>query len=173
MLYSKESIYELENLQKWNEVKSSLKQLWTTQKGDIEIATHLGSICWYMLVFWERIDNSALDENELMKILIEVTEFGWINFYDEPEFLWKFGYMIKLFPYYFGDYEKWKNMGFQLIEKAHKLKPDDPVITMIYLNDDSLVEYKEACIKVNEQLLSRFNGIGVMDKYFRKVFQRS
>lgn len=59
-----------------------------------------------------------------------------------------------------------------MIEKAHKLKPEDPVIIMIYLNDDSLVEYKEACIKVSQQLSSRFNGIGVMDKYFRKVLQR-
>lgn len=169
MKYSKSYINELENYQKWNEVKCSLEHLWLTHKDNIEIASHLGCICWYVLVFWERIDNSTLDERDFIKTLTEVTEYGLISFTDKPEFLWKFGYMIKLFPYYFGDYEKWEKIGQQLIEKAHELKPEDPVITMIYLNDDSLSEYKEACVKVSEQLPSRFSGTGVIDKYFRSV----
>jgi len=52
-----------------------------------------------------------VDFDELETILRQVTDFGLDNFMTNEDFLWCFGYMISLFPYYFGNYEYWEEKG--------------------------------------------------------------
>lgn len=66
-------------------------------------------------------------------------------FKKDVDFLWMFGYMISLFPYFFGEYEEWEQRGKKMIEEAMTLKPNDPIIEMLYLSSIPSSKYKDSC----------------------------
>lgn len=164
-------VTDLENKQQWQAAKEILFEQWEKNKDDLGILVRLGTLCWYILVFWERIENVGLDNKSFNDTLEIVTSYGIDKFNDNVEFLWIFGYMISIFPYYFGDYFEYENIGKKMIEKAYNLAPNDPLIKMLFLNDDS-EEYKVACRKVSSSLNKRFNEDNPINRYFKNVFER-
>ena len=171
-MFKFEDIYELENIQQWEEAKNILVTKWLENKSDLKILINLGTLCWYILVFWERIENKGLKKDTFQIILEDVTNYSMDNFYDNFEFLWVFGYMITLFPYYFGDYEEYEQKGKEMLSKAHRLNPTDSLITMLFLNDQNNDEYKTACIYVKTILDERFKENTPLNRYFKNVFNR-
>lgn len=147
-----DEVETLENKQEWQTAKDTLFKQWNNNKDNLSVLIRIGTLCWYVLVFWERIRTNDVDKIDFNNTLDIVTNYGIDKFNDNTEFLWIFGYMILLFPYYFGDYCEYEYKGKKMIEKAHNLNPNDPLITMLFLNDDSH-EYKVVCREVANTLM--------------------
>lgn len=161
----------LESQGKWNEAKELLTKQWSLNP-DVKATIHLVFFCWYLLVEDGPLGLDAdIDFNGLESLLHQVTAVGLANFMDKEDFLWNFGYIITLFPYYFGEYELWEEKGEELLKKAHMRNPDEPVYKYSYLwslpisrdkNDD---EFEELRAVLEEQ----FQGEGVLSRYFKSV----
>jgi hypothetical protein len=124
-----------------------------------------------VVVEWACIDTTDLNHDEYENMLKELTNFGLNNFDGDADFLWTFGYMISLFPFYFGEYEEWESKGHEMLEEAHNLRPNDLIIKWVYLggkNDEQYKkEYQETCHIVASILKSRFRGDGELQQYFK------
>lgn len=168
-------IDKLEESQKWCDAKYATLKRWYEDIMNSYSLIRLGFLCWYIIVEWGCIDTTGMSEEDFSNceaVLKEVTEFGINNFADDPEFLWIFGYMITLFPWYFGDHLEWEKKGTDMLAFAHHLKPEDPVITMVCLNGQPERQYQDACQNSKALLTTRFQGVGVMSTYFRQVLNR-
>ncbi|MGE7118883.1 hypothetical protein ACQKIC_01525 [Peribacillus sp. NPDC046944] len=167
----------LERQEKWNEAKSLLIKSWRQNPQDLKVAIRLGFFCWYVLVQEGPLGIKDVDFNELEAVLKEVTHCGMANFITNEDFLWCFGYMISLFPYYFGDYEYWEEKGISMNKSAYERCPDDPIYTYSYLasfpNTDQKLKGKFHQVKdqVKAVLEDRFQGEGVLSEYFRDVWR--
>lgn len=163
----------LESQEKWNEAKSLLIKSWRQNPQDLKVAIRLGFFCWYVLVEEGPLGIKGVDFDELETVLKEVTHFGLANFITNEDFLWCFGYMISLFPYYFGDYEYWKEKGISMIKSAYKLCPDEPVYKYSYLASFSNTDekLKDEFHQVQVVLEDRFQGEGVLSVYFKDVWR--
>ncbi|KUP24602.1 hypothetical protein [Paenibacillus sp. DMB5] len=162
----------LESQGKWNEAKELLINHWSLNP-DVKATIRLGFFCWYLLVEDGPLELGIdIDFNGLESFLHQVTAFGLANFMDKEDFLWCFGYIITLFPYFFGEYELWEEKGKELLKEAHKLDPDEPVYKYSYLwslpisRDKNDGEFEE----VRAVLEERFQGEGVLSRYFKSVW---
>jgi hypothetical protein len=166
----------LEAKRKWKEAKDYMLSEWKRDSQNLKKFIRLGFLCWYVVVEWACIDKTNLKHDEYEHMLKELTNFGLNNFESDADFLWTFGYMISLFPFYFGDYEEWEVKGYKMLEKAYKLRPNDPVIKLIYfgskLDAKHKKEYQDTCHIVTPILKSRFRGDGGLQQYFKQVLNR-
>jgi hypothetical protein len=106
---------------------------WKKDSQDLKKFIRLGILYWYMVIEWDCIDTTYLDYDKYESMLKKLTNIV-LNNLDDDAFLWTFGYMISLFPFYFGEYEEWESKGDEMLEKAHNLRPNDPVIKLVYLS---------------------------------------
>lgn len=162
----------LESQERWNEAKSLLIKHWRQNPNDLKVIIRLGFFCWYVLVEEGPLGIKDVDFDELETVLNEVTHFGLANFMTNEDFLWCFGYMISLFPYYFGDYDYWEEKGILMLKRAYELCPDEPVYRYSYFsslpnNDGKL---KDEFYQVQAVLEDRFQGEGVLSEYFKSVW---
>lgn len=162
----------LENKERWNEAKSLLIKNWRQNPNDLKGMIRLGFFCWYVLVEEVPLGIKEVDLDELEGVLNEVTHYGLAHFMTNEDFLWCFGYMISLFPYYFGDYEYWEEKGISMLKHAYELCPDEPVYTYSYLGSIHNTDEKRkvACDQVQAVLKDRFHGEGLLSEYFKSVW---
>ncbi|EST10253.1 hypothetical protein [Sporolactobacillus laevolacticus] len=162
----------LESKERWNEAKSLLIKNWQQNPNDLKVIIRLGFFCWYVLVERGPLGIKNVDLDELENVLNEVTHFGLANFMTNEDFLWCFGYMISLFPYYFGDYEHWEQKGISMLKRAYELCPDEPVYRYSYLASFTYTEgkLKDEFYQVQSVLEDRFKGEGVLSDYFKDVW---
>lgn len=162
----------LESEGKWNEAKSLLIKNWNQNPSDLKTVTRLGFFCWYVLTEEGPLDIKDVDLDELETVLRQITDFGLANFMTNKDFLWCFGYIISLSPYYFGDYEYWEEKGISMLKRAYELCPDEPVYKYSYLgsfpNPDG--NLKDEFQQVHAVLEDRFQGEGVLSEYFKSVW---
>ena len=170
---------ELEKQEKWNEAKTFMHLEWKRDQKDLKKFIRLSFLCWYVVVDWGCIDTTDLQHEEYENLLKELTNHGLANNSEHPEFLWTFGYMISMFPYYFGEHEEWENIGREMLSKAYHLRPSDPIIKLVYLgsHDSSKLDngamYKTACLEVAPILSLTFKGDGAFQRYFKEVLYRT
>ena len=162
----------LESEGKWNESKSLLIKNWNQNPSDLKTVIRLGFFCWYILAEEGPLGIQDVDFDELETVLRQVTDFGLANFMTNEDFLWCFGYMISLFPYYFGDYEYWEEKGIPMMKRAYELCPDEPVYKYSYLGS---IPYpkgkrKDEFQQVHAVLEDRFQGEGILSEYFKSVW---
>jgi hypothetical protein len=163
----------LESKRKWQEAKNFMYGEWKKDPYNVTKIVRLGFLCWILTV--EPI-SEEINHDEYASLFSELVDFGLEHLDHDADFLWTFGYMISLFPEFFWaveEYETWENKGRDLIQRAHRSRPDDPIIKLIYLGskdhehrDD---EYHQAYYAVLSLLPERFRGNGVMQDYFRDV----
>lgn len=164
---------KLEKQEKWNEAKAYLLKAWQQNPTDLKTTVRLGFFCWYVVVEQGPlgITDADIDTGELESILTEVTHFGLAHFMEEEDFLWCFGYMISMFPEYFGDYERWEEKGDFMLKRAYELYPEEPVYKYSYLgsflNTDGTL--KNELKQVQPVLKDRFKGEGLLSEYFKEV----
>ncbi len=165
----------LENKDEWNEAKSLLINNWNQNPDDLKTVIRLGFLCWYVLVEEGplNIQEEDVDFDELETILRQVTDFGLANFGTNEDFLWCFGYMISLFPYYFGEFNYWEEKGIFMLKRAYDICPDEPVYKYSYLgsftNSDEK-QLKDEFQKVQVVLKNKFQGNGALSEYFKSVW---
>jgi hypothetical protein len=169
---------ELEKQEKWNEAKNFMFLQWKKDPQDHKKFIRLGFLCWYVVVEWGCIDTTDLKHEEYENMLKELTKIGFEKFSNNPDFLWTFGYMISLFPYYFGEYEEWEDKGKQMLKSSYCFRPNDLIIKLVFLGSldikskEENKEYEETCRKVFPILSSTFRGDGELQRYFREVLNR-
>ncbi len=163
----------LEGQQRWNEAKSLLIENWRKNPNNLKASIRLGFFCWYILVEEGPLEIKDVDFDEVQTVLNEVTHFGLANFMENEDFLWCFGYMISLFPYYFGDDEFWEEKGIAMLKHAYERFPDEPVYRYSYLGSFSKPDEKleEVFYQVQAVLEGRFQGEGVLAGYFKSVWE--
>ncbi|MGM0919948.1 MAG: hypothetical protein ACQEWW_01790 [Bacillota bacterium] len=158
---------ELESQCRWNEAKSLLIENWTQNPKDLKSLIRLGFFCWYILVESGPLNINDVDFDDLETTLHKVSQFGMEHFIENEDFLWAFGYMIALFPEYFGeieDYEQWERKGKSMLKRAYDLSSDDPVYKYSYLGSKAGFQQVQAVLK------DRFQGEGLLAGYFRSVW---
>jgi len=162
----------LESQGEWNEARSLLINNWNQNPSDLKTVIRLGFFCWYVLTEEGPLEIQDVDFDELETLLRQVTDFGLAKFVGNADFLWCFGYMISLFPYYFGDYEDWEEKGICMLRRAHELFPNEPVYKYSYLGSfpTSDEKLKDEFKKVQFVLKARFQGNGVLSEYFKSVW---
>lgn len=162
----------LEEQQRWNEAKALLIKNWRKNPNDLKASIRLGFLCWYMLVEEGPLAIKDVDFDKVQTVLNEVTHFGLAHFMTNEDFLWCFGYMISLFPHYFGDDEYWEEKGIAMLKRAYERCPDEPVYRYSYLGSFSKPDEKleEEFYQVQAVLEERFQGEGVLSGYFKSVW---
>lgn len=162
----------LEKQERWTEAKSFLIKSWRENPQELKGTIRLGFFCWYVLVEGECLGIKDVDFVELETVLKEVTHFGLAHFMTNEDFLWCFGYMISLFPYYFGDYENWEKKGISMLKSAYRLCPNEPVYRYSYFSSFSNTDtkLKDEFHQVQVVLEDRFQGEGLLSQYFRDVW---
>ncbi|MEO9952986.1 hypothetical protein [Nonlabens sp.] len=119
--------------------------------------------------FKKDIDLRTELESELKNGLNKYLELAEFNFIA--------GYTISIFPYEFGDYEELEIKGKELLKKAFELDQSNPIYKMVYLGSKSLNEkeqslYKQVCADSKLILKTKYNGKGLLNKYYNQVFNR-
>ena len=163
----------LEKQERWNEAILLLENSWRQNPNDLKTTIRLGFICWYILVEEGPLEIKNIDLEKLETLLNEVTQFGLTNFITNKDFLWCFGYMMSLFPYFFGDYEFWEEKGILMLKTAYELCPDDPIYKYTYSGSYSNKErkLKKELHHVQAVLEERFQGEGVLSEYFKEIWR--
>ncbi|WP_214772211.1 hypothetical protein [Exiguobacterium sp. s39] len=163
----------LEKQKKWNEAKVYLLKSWRQHPEDIKTVIRLGFFCWY--VTFEHgpleITEKDIDIEDLESLLKEVTHDGLRHFMNHEDFLWCFGYMISMTPYYFGEDDEWEEKGISMLRRAYELYPDEPIYTYSYfgsfLNTHGLLENESQHIQ--QVLEDRFKGERLLSEYFKSM----
>lgn len=165
----------LEHQEKWNEAKEYLLKAWQQNPTDLKTTVRLGFFCWYVVVEQGPlgITDADVDMDELELLLEEVTHFGLAHFMTNEDFLWCFGYMISMFPDYFGDYEQWEEKGISMLKRASELCPGEPIYTYSYLGSfpNTYGTLKSELKQVQTVLEDRFKGEGLLAEYFKEVLR--
>lgn len=168
-----EEVDLLEKNSEWDEAKALLMKNWNQNPYESQVAIRLGFFCWYVLTEEVSLEGNYINFEELETVLRQVTNFGLSNFMKNEEFLWCFGYMISLFPYYFGEYELWLEKGNSMLRSAYELNPNEQVYKYTYLASYSTLEGKSLETefqKLQCVLEDRFQGVGVLSEYFKSVW---
>ncbi|MFL0507173.1 hypothetical protein ACH0B5_15645 [Ureibacillus sp. 179-F W5.1 NHS] len=161
----------LESQEKWNEAFALLLKHWNENPNDLKTVIRLGFLSWYVLVEEGPLDIKGVDFDGVETVLREVTSYGLTHFSMNEDFLWSFGYMMSLFPDYFGD-DDCEQKGKGMLKRAYELCPDEPIYRYTYFGafpneDDKL---REAIQQVHAVLDDRFQGEGVLSAYFQSVW---
>ena len=142
---------------------------------DKNVLVKLAFLCWYVLAEWGCLSTKGLDEREYTRTLRSVSSVLLSRFADDADVSWLLGYTMSLFPWEFGsDVPDAERRARELLEEAHRLRPDDPVVALVLFANrhDTGDEYWRACEAARPQLARRFPGHGAMDTYFRQVLDR-
>jgi len=166
----------LEQNEEWDKARELLYNEWNTDKSDLEKLLRVGTECWYVLTYWERIKSDGLCREMFSITLTEMKNCGDIRFRTSDSFLWVFGYMISLFPYWFNDFDgdiyRWEDHGKCMIRQAVQLQPENIIAKMLCLVEGS-AEYERACVGVRDILSDYFPGNSAIEKYFKEVLNRN
>lgn len=164
----------LESQEKWNEAKTLLIKNWRQNPSDVKVAIRLGFFCWYISVEYFPLGIKEEDLQEPWDVLKEVTHFGLANFWENEDFLWCFGYMMALFPWYFGEDEVWEAKGFSMLKRAYELCPDEIVYRYTYLSmlSDPYEKQRDEFYQLQTVLEERFQGNGLVSDYFKGIWHR-
>ena len=146
--YSAE-IYELEQAGKWKTVADLVFHQWRTGPMNFNQLLCAGVELWYALLVYDYcrnspppIDDIELPENDfqLQCNLMEVTRWGFQHFSYNAAFNAYFGYMMKVMPYYFidynGDYDGWQQKGISMMRYSYSLDPVSPFTKAMFYEPD-------------------------------------
>lgn len=166
-----QNILELENRKEFELAFNSYENLYSKNKTDFEVWKHFYFFIWIII---EDMPNEFIEkinrENRLQKMFVE----GKANFKDNAEFNFIVGYTMSIFPYEFGNYEVYEKLSKELITNAINIDSENPIYKMAYFGDlqDTTLEYEELKLKSLPIVLKKYNGVGLLNKYFRQVLNR-
>lgn len=164
---------QLEKESDWNAARDKLYHNWKENPQDLKVFLKLSFLCWYLVVEWgventSKVQESDYDDYE--ELLQELYHYGILHFKEDAFFNAVFGFMIELFPEYFGeDYDKTKEFGDSLINKSFNLNKEDPFIELIYLSGRTPSRnpaYSNAVEKHFTTVKNMLKGTGVFQEYF-------
>jgi hypothetical protein len=176
----------LEAQGKYKQVLHHMYDTWQKEPMNLKVFLRLSFLVWYMLVEnttfsdMEDVKGKFEDLDDLESLLKELEAYGKTHFQHLPEFLWVYGYMTDMFPQFFAEGDD--RIAAEMYKKAYELKPDDPVIKMLYFETlyfENKYDYKNSPPlgtlreKARNTLAERFQGEGEFQVYFRHVLKRN
>lgn len=168
-----QEVDRLELNNEWNLAINVLIKEWEEDPQNFKIYIRLSFILWYLSVEWDTITPSDISYERVDDMLMRLYNFGTLNFNFNQLFLSIYGYMISLFPNYFGeDYEEMLLKGNLMIQEAYKLDSRDPLIKAIYLKNRVPFNKNEFIFTIKENkkdIMYKFQGEGEFQRYFKEV----
>ena len=126
---------------------------------------------------WTAIEDAPSefhDRINLRQKLQELYEDGKKRFQNYTEFKFIAGYTVSIFHYEYGDYEDLEKEGKEFLRQANQERPDDKIFKMVYLGsfESDKKEYRQAELEASPVVRNRFQGPGLLNRYFRQVLNR-
>ena len=164
-------ILDIEDQGNFDAAFESYVELYKNKPSNFDVWKH------FYFFLWTAIEDAPSEFQERVNLrqrMQEMYEEGKRKFQHLAEFKFLTGYTISIFPYEFGDYDSLEKEGKELLRQAYQEELDNEIYKMAYLGslESDSREYRNAEIKASEVVLSRFNGPGLMNSYFRQVLNR-
>lgn len=169
-----ETIFELENAEKYSEAYFAYRDLISENK-------NFKNWQYYFSFLWLIIEGPLEEKFDLnIDLRIKLKEelvFGIENFSQIAEFNFLAGYIVSLFPYEFGDYDEFERMGKKMIKRAVDMNPENPIYWMVYLGSEKQNKkgkelYKNYCLQSQNLIKIKYKGKGLLHRYFSDVLLR-
>jgi hypothetical protein len=165
-------VKELEMSRHWDLILRQLVKEWQTDRACANSLLCAGIALWYCLVFEDELEfDAALDRELLLDQLNEITQYGWKNFSENWKFNMFFGFMISLYPYFWGD---WDNMYAKASEmlKTACLQESENLIPRIWYYGSFCERalYEETKAAARKHVIESFppdDDANVIELYFR------
>lgn len=148
---------------------------WAEDRSNFQYFLRIGIQCWLNLAFMslEEMDQDKSATEMYYSYLSETFAYGLAHFQNEINFLCLYGYMIKLYPYFFttlsGDYDKDFDYGEKMIQKAFLNNSQHPVAALL-VEKPNTQEWLEKRIKLKSVFKCLFPGESEADIYFNSVW---
>jgi len=126
------NIKELDEQDKWNCILQQLRSSWEEQKEDLNRFLCLSTAVWHCCINNDALAPGEIYSTELMNQLEALAEYGWAHFEGRWEFNMFFGYMIDLFPFFFGDWDTMTAKAKAMLALACEQAPDNPIPRVWY-----------------------------------------
>ena len=165
------NILEIEDSGDFENAFESYSRLYQTYPSDFEVWKHFYFFLWTAI---EDAPSEFHDRINLRQKLQEMYNDGKGRFQNYTEFKFIAGWTVSIFPYEYGDYEDLEREGKELLQQANQEQPDDKVYKMVYLGsfDSDKEEYRQAELEASPVVMNRFQGPGLLNRYFRQVLDR-
>lgn len=152
-------ILALERMNKWKSLSYLVYQDWKEQPYRLDRVLCAGTELWYILLITEYLEDLPVHQceielanrQEVEELLMNVTRFGLEHFRDNSTFNAYFGYMFKVMPCFFkdynGDYLGWQKKGIEMMRSSFLLDPQNLFAKAMYYETDCDNEpaYLQAC----------------------------
>lgn len=152
----------LEERHEWYLAAQYLFNSWKQNPNNLNNFLCAGTQAWYgiLSIDYDRMDPNIVvdtkkledEEDRLYIMLTELTRWGFLHFAQNAVFNAYFGYMMKVMPYYFldfnGDYDGWKKKGIAMMRQSFLLEPANPLARVMYYEADAYTAdtaYLDAC----------------------------
>ncbi|MBC8085541.1 MAG: hypothetical protein H7Z21_20270, partial [Hymenobacter sp.] len=139
---------------------------YSCNKNDCEICKHFYFFLWTAI---ENAPDSFQESINLRHLLQVLLAEGKQNFSDVADFNFIAGYTVSIFPHEYGDYEDLESQAKAMLLTASQLEPANLIYKLVYLGsipDSNPQVYRQARIDAAPEILEKFGGNGVLNKYF-------
>ena len=176
-----EAIVKLERENFWKGAVDIALQEWMAQPDNINRFLCAGVQLWHTLLIMDYIRNEPFPPEgvefppypQMQSNLVNITQYGFDHFVDNPIFNSYFGYMISVMPHFFigpnGNYLEWQERGLEMIRRSYIQSPDNPFVKAMYhaLDDCSKgTPYYEACLEIWSNITPTQWGNSAAQQYF-------
>lgn len=165
-------ILTLEEKGFYEEVYKLYKSLYEKNKANYSVWEHYYFLIWTSIedaprIFQEKINRPKL----LQELFVE----GKANFNQKPEFNFIAGYTASIFPYEYGKYLDIESVAKKMLLKATNKEPENKIYRLVYLGSQENIDseiMKKAELEAIPFVMKKYEGIGLLNKYFRQVLVR-
>jgi len=167
-------ILDLEEKQLYNEAYYCYNMLLNESNQDFKLWKHHFFFLWYML---DVVDGQFTVDIDLRETLVIEFKKGLKQFKNVSEFNFITGYTISIMPYIFGNCNKYERTAIQLLERANLLEPNNSIYKMTLLGAQwdfggQEGSYNEVCVKSKQEILKKYKGKGLINRYFHRTLNR-
>lgn len=165
------NIFEIEDEGDFDKAFELYNELYKTNPTDFEIWKHFYFFLWIAI---EDAKSEFHEKINLRQRMKEMFDEGKSKFQNLAEFKFIAGYTVSIFPYEFGDYDDLEKEGQDLLRQAYQKEPDNKIYRMVYLSSSNSDknEYSQSVLDASPVVLKRFQGPGLLNKYFKQVLNR-
>ncbi len=176
-------ILELEKMNKWKSLAYVVYQNWKDEPYRLEHVLCAGTELWYIRLIIDYFEDwsphpygiELANREEIEDMLMDVTRCGLKHFHNNSTFNAYFGYMFKVMPYFFkdynGDYVGWQQKGISMMRYSYMLDSLNPLAKAMYyeIDCDNESDYIQACQELWKQIDPIEWGQSEVQMYFYSV----
>lgn len=163
-------ILQLEDQKQLEQAFYAYQALYKQRPYDYPVWRHFYFLLWSLLddaptELVERLDVTA-------SLCVLLTE-GESRFATQADFQFLAGYTIAILPYEFGPFDEWEQKGKAMLRHATELAPENPIYRLAFLGSQpASPAYRQAVVEAAPVVVSTFQGMGLLNRYFRTVLYR-